>query len=297
MKKDEPATPQPGTITPTKKAIAKGGAVTVLVDYVASLFPALGKKMREAGMKQTKYEFVSQQMVFAAVLTFLLCIITWVVIEIYGAERFLIIPAAIVLYPLVLLYRLQLPLALASKRRRELEKDVLFAGRHMWIALKGGMALFDSMLAISKGNYGEVSREMSRLTEKVLVGVPIDVAAAEVTEDNPSPTFRRLLMQIVNSVRSGADIADSLSIVLDQIAREQLISVREYGQKLNPTVMFYMVLGIIAPSLGISVGLFIISFAKLTITMDSLWAMIPVIALLQWMFLSYIEMTRPSYEM
>jgi flagellar protein FlaJ len=103
-------------------------------------------------------------------------------------------------------------------------------------------------------------------------------------------------MQMVNSIRSGADVSDSLDIVLEQLSKEQMINIKEYGQKLNPIVMFYMVLGVIVPSLGISVGLLILSFAGWTIGLREMWAVIPIVAIMQYMFLSYAEITRPVYE-
>jgi len=103
-------------------------------------------------------------------------------------------------------------------------------------------------------------------------------------------------MQLVNSIRSGADVADSLEIVLDQLSREQTIGMKEYGQKLNPVVMFYLVMGIIAPSLGISVGILILSFANVQLSMTNLWGLVPLIVIAQYIFLSYAEISRPSYE-
>jgi len=278
-----------------RTAVEKGSMDSFLT-YVASWFPNLKKTMKEGRMTVPVNDFIAKQLTFAAVMSVFIGIVIGVVLYLQHANWMMAILVAIICYPMMFIMGMQYPKALVAKRRKEIEKDVLFAGRHLWIALKGGMPLFDSMLAVSKGGYGEVGKEMNRLVEKVLVGVPVDIAAAEVVEDCPSPAFRRILMQMVNSIRSGADVSDSLDVVLQQISKEQMINIKEYGQRLNPIVMFYMVMGVIVPSLGISVGLLILSFAGWTVGIREMWAVIPIVAIVQYMFLSYAEITRPIYE-
>ncbi|MEM3369672.1 MAG: type II secretion system F family protein [Candidatus Micrarchaeia archaeon] len=267
-----------------------------LINYTKSRFPWLEKKMREAGMTQTVDEFVEKSLVKAGFLTISLIILTYILFMLQSVNMLLLIPFAIIYIPFSVFLFIQQPKALASRRRRMIDKELLFAGRHMWIALKGGLPLFDSIVAISKSNYGEVSREFNKIAEKVFLGVPLDTAMQETIEDCPSQSFKRMILQIVNSVRSGADVANSLETVLDQISKEQVIEIKEYGQKLNPLVMFYLVMGIIFPSLGISIGILLLSFAGIKLTGINVWALVPLIAIIQYAFLSYIELSRPSYE-
>jgi hypothetical protein len=43
-----------------------------------------------------------------------------------------------------------------------------------------------------------------------------------------------------------------LSAALDEISKEQMIEIQRYGKKLNSLTMFYMLLAVIMPSLGIA---------------------------------------------
>ena len=279
-----------------KKEYLPRGYFDKIGGTVASHFPLLGKTMKEAGMTENVAEFVKKQMNFSLFLTFVIVFGAGVLLYSYDGDLLLLIPIAIIAYPLMVVYSLQYPKAISSKKSREIDKDLLFAGRHLWISLKGGVPLFESMVAIAKGNYGGVSREMNKLIERVLVGESMDTAMEASMDDCPSKAFKRMLMQLVNSIRSGADVADSLEIVLDQLSREQTIGMKEYGQKLNPVVMFYLVMGIIVPSLGISVGILILSFANVQLSMTNLWGLVPLIVIAQYIFLSYAEISRPSYE-
>jgi flagellar protein FlaJ len=278
-----------------KATVAKGAEP--FISWIASYFPWLKKTMREAGMTETINEFVWRALLTGAFLATLIVIAVAIIFHYQSINMLLLIPVVIIAYPLMVLYTMNYPRALVGKRRRDIDKDLVFAGRHLTISLRGGTPLFDAMLAIAKGRYGEVSKEMNKLVERVLVGVSIDEAAQEVMEDCPSPMLKRVLMQIVNAVRSGADVAESIDIVLNQISREQLIAVKEYGQRLNPLVMFYLIIGVIFPSLGVSVGLLLLSFVEVRVTSAEMWLVVPFVALLQFIFLSYAEMTRPVYEM
>lgn len=292
----EPERGPQGPLLPKNEQRISGKATDSFLIWISSGFPWLKKAMREAGMTENIPTFVARALLLGAILGTLIVAASVLLLISQKASLLLLIPIIMITYPVMVIYTMQYPRALVSKRRRQIDREILFAGRHLTISIRGGTPLFDAMLAIAKGKYGEVSKEMNRLVERVLLGIPIDEAAQSIVEDCPSPTFRRLLMQIVNSVRSGADVADSLDMVLNQISREQLIAVREYGQKLNPVVMFYLVIGVILPSLGISIGILILSFAKIRLTASEIWAFVPLIAALQYIFLSYAEMTRPVFE-
>ena len=167
-----------------------------LVLWVAARFPWLPKTMREGAMTETVEHFTEGAMIQALALTIVLIVISawFVIVNAQNINKLLLIPLLFIYYILALFLFIQGPRAKMSKRRRDIDHDVLFAGRHLWIALKGGLPLFDSLVAISKSNYGEVSKEINRVVEKVFIGTPLDTAMQEVIEDNPSPSFNRMVL-------------------------------------------------------------------------------------------------------
>jgi flagellar protein FlaJ len=194
-------------------------------------------------------------------------------------------------------YLLLYPEAMLIKRQRELDYEIVFAGRHIAIALKSGMPLFDTFVGASSG-YGAVSREFGKIVDKVVLGVPVAQAIRDVTDNNPSKYFNRMLIQVSNSVSSGADVGSSLESVLDQISKEQMIALKEYSQKLTPIVMFYMIFGIIVPSLGIVLATVVfsaISGGKFGFSSSLLVVAFFLIAVVQFLFLGFAESARPKY--
>ena len=159
--------------------------------------------------------------------------------------------------------------------------------------------LFDAMMGITR-DYGEVSREFNKVVEKVTLGVPMAAAMHDVAEHCPSSYGRRVILQMANSLTSGSDVADSLESVLDQVSQEQIIQLKAYGQKLNPLVMFYMIFGVIMPSLGVSFLIILLSFVGTGLSAYGsgiLMAIFAMVAIVQFMFLSVVENSRPSFDL
>ncbi|MEM4554564.1 MAG: type II secretion system F family protein [Candidatus Anstonellaceae archaeon] len=264
---------------------------------IASFFPELKKDLIRADMNYTPAGFVQVALINATGLALFLLIVTYLFLRTSESLAILLT----LLFPIYLVlsffYVIQFPKAKANIRAKKIDQELVFAGRHMLIELKSGVPLFDAMLGISQ-DYGEVSVEFNKIVEKVTLGVPLGVALHEVAENNPSQHFKRVVLQMANSLASGADIAVALEAVLDQISKEQLIELKAYGQKLNPLVMFFMIFGIILPSLGIAFMIILVSFlgSAVAFTQVSLFGFLLAIALVQFIFLTMIESSRPKFD-
>lgn len=270
---------------------------TRIGDMLLPYFPNIQKKLLLAGIEQDASDFLGRVAMNTVIISIAALLVTALIFNYYGVNLLYLIPLTL-LYPNILFTYLMLyPSAMVRRRQREIDCEISFAARHLVIALKSGLPLFSAITGLSVG-YGKVSREFAKIAEAVSVGTPLTQAIREVAVTNPSNYFARILMQISNSLSSGADVGDSLEAVLDQISREQLIALREYGQKLTPIVMFFMIIGIILPSLGVVltiVLLTVISGGVLGITFPILLYVLLFIALVQYLFVAYIESSRPKY--
>ncbi|MCX8196773.1 MAG: type II secretion system F family protein [Candidatus Micrarchaeota archaeon] len=265
---------------------------------IASYFPDLRKDLIRADMNYTPAGFVRTALLNAFGITAVLLLIVYLLLRNSDFLLLALILAFPILFLLSFFYVMYFPKAKASIRAKKIEQELVFAGRHMLIELKSGVPLFDAMLGISQ-DYGEVSVEFNKIVEKVTLGVPMGVALHEVAENNPSAYFKRVVLQIANSLSSGADVAVALEAVLDQISKEQIIELKAYGQKLNPLVMFYMIFGIILPSLGIAFLIILVSFLGSAISFgpSALFSFLLALALIQFIFLTMVESSRPKFDM
>ncbi|MFA5108328.1 MAG: type II secretion system F family protein [Candidatus Micrarchaeia archaeon] len=270
---------------------------------IAKRFPALGKELEIAEMSITPAKFVANNITSSLLVTILLeIVIVWAMLS---QQVGVLSIVAISLVSFLLLFMISFNTAMYApkvriqRRGREIDQEIVFCGRHLLIELSSGVTLFDAMLGVSK-EYGEVSKEFNKIVEKITLGVPATVAMHEVASNSPSSYFRRMMLQIANSLTSGSDVATSLETALDQISKEQVIKLKEYGQKLNPLVMFYMLFGVIIPSLG--VAFMIIVFSVLgagfeSIGLSLMLATLGFVIIMQVFFLSVAENSRPNFDL
>jgi flagellar protein FlaJ len=241
---------------------------------------------------------VRLSLVSAIYITAALLVISFMLLRTNDMVLLILLLLTPILYILSFIYAMQLPKVKAITRAKKIEQELVFAGRHMLIELKSGVPLFDAMLGISR-DYGEVSLEFNKIVEKVTLGVSMGSAMHEVADANPSKYFNRLLMQMANSLASGSDVSAALEASLSQISREQVIELKAYGQKLSPIVMFFMIFGVIMPSLGVAFAIILTSFlggTGLAFGPIALFGMLVAVGLMQFIFLSMIENSRPRFD-
>lgn len=268
------------------------------LNSIAQHFPHVKRALAQAEMQYTPAGFVQSCFVSAAFISILLDAITWAVMR--GDERVLFIVAGLlpVYYAGSFIYCMYYPIVKAKMRARNIDQELVFAGRHLLIELKSGVPLFDALLGVTR-DYGEVSNEFNKIVEKVTLGMPLGVALHDVAEGNPSQFFRRLLLQMANSLASGSDVSVALESSLEQISREQIIAIKAYGQKLNPLVMFFMIFGIIMPSLGVAFMIILSSFlggTGLSFGSSALFGVLVAVGLVQFIFMTMVESSRPKFS-
>jgi flagellar protein FlaJ len=296
--KPKTQTPHPFVSAPTREVEVPKDPTTFKSTFlkIASFFPNLKNQLIQADLFYTPAGYVKNAVVSAFFLSLTLLFLLFMFLRSNDAWWLILLIAFPFVYILSFFYFMSYPKVKANMRAKKLEEDLVFAGRHMLIELKGGVPLFDAMLGITH-DYGEVSLEFNKVVEKVTLGVPMGVALHEVANNNPSPYFKRILLQIANSLSSGSDVAAALEASLDQISNEQVIALKSYGQKLNPFVMFFMIFGIILPSLGVAFLIIISSFlgSSIQFSSNALFLILLVIALVQFIFLSVVESSRPKF--
>ncbi len=270
---------------------------SILSDAVLPYFPGLDKKLKIAVIDKTTHEFMDWVVFSSFILSLFLALLIGLIASSLGVSLLWLVPAFLLFYIFSFFYYLNYPDVLMLKMRKEIDYEIVFATRHLLIALRSGMPLFDAVVGVSRG-YGAVSKEFRKIADDVTLGKPLSQSLREVADTSPSSALKRILLQIANALSSGSDVAESLEGVLNQIAKEQVIALKEYGQKLNPLVMFYMIFGIIFPSLGIAFAIILFSFigGGLQIPAAYLFLVVLAVGLLQFLFLAMAESSRPKYS-
>jgi len=269
--------------------------VFVYFQIIARHMPNLKHSLKKAGMNYKPEDFIKNTFLSAFYMTTGLAIFFTLVLASLDVLRGVMIIFVPIIFFLLFTYLLKLPDVKISKKEKGISKEIVFAGRHLIIELESGVPLYNAMANISK-NYEVIGKYFKDIINKVNLGTSMEDALTEAVEFIPSDNFRRLLWQILNSIRTGSDIAKSLSSVLEQIAREQTIEVNTYSKKLNPFAMFYMIIAVIIPTLGMTMLVVLSSFIELEVNLTTLMIIAFFLAFIQFMFLSIIKFSRPAIE-
>ncbi|MFA5105983.1 MAG: type II secretion system F family protein [Candidatus Micrarchaeia archaeon] len=185
------------------------------------------------------------------------------------------------------------PRWLANKRIASIDKELLFAARHLRIQVTAGVPLFESIVSASHG-YGSVSDEFEKVVTQVQAGMNLADALEDSAMRTPSYYYSRILWQMANGVKAGTEIGPVLSDIVEFLAEEQRIEVRNYGAQLNTLAILYLMVCIIVPTISLIFLMVISSFVDLPITDTVLGGILGAMIFIQYMFIGLIESRRPA---
>jgi flagellar protein FlaJ len=283
---------------PLKIALKVSKPFVGLGDKIVKLLPMLETNLAQIESDIRAREYVGIAL-FVFMFWFLLVFSLFITLgAFFSLSNFLVIGliVALVISFLSFSYVLMYPKLLVSRKMRNLEKNLLYALRHLTIQVKSGVALFDALVSIAKHDYGVISKEFELCTKKISTGWPATIALEELALRNPSLHFRRAIWQLTNSMRAGTDLGDTLESIVNNLSNEQRIAIRKYGSQLNPLAMMYMMLAVIIPSLGITFLIILSSFVGLPITEVVFLGILAFLTMFQFSFIGIIKSRRPSIE-
>ena len=267
----------------------------VFFQRVAKIFPALRLKLKQAGIDDRPEDFIKKTFVSAFYMTTGIIIALFLVLAKLKALTGVLYTFIPVVFLVLFLYMIRLPDIKITKKEKEISKEIVFAGRFILIELESGVPLYNAMINVSK-NFEIVGKYFKEITDKVNLGTSMEDALNEAVEFVPSDNLRKILWQIINSIRTGADVAKSLYSVMDQITKDQMTEVNKYGKKLNPLAMFYMIVAVILPSLGVTMLIILSSFIQFQLSLTVLLALAGFLGFIQFMFISIVKYSRPPVE-
>lgn len=202
---------------------------------------------------------------------------------------------ALILTFFMFLQQMNYPKLIIVRRVRNINVNLLPALRALMIQLNAGVTFFNALKNIAKSNYGIISEEFQKAINAMESGVPAVEALEKISRNNPSIFFRRAIWQIITGMQVGADISIVLREIVNSLVQEQITEIQAYGGRLSPTAMFYMVLSIIFPALGITFVVVLSTFVRPLGENYQIiiFSILGFVILMQIVFLGMIKSRRP----
>lgn len=255
-------------------------------------FPQIKRKLKIAHLKDAPEDFIKKTFKSALTLSMLLSIIFFLFLSSFGKSLLPLMYIFPILFLFFFWFMMHTPDVYIRKRQREIEKDILFAGRFILVKIESGEPFFNALIDASRV-HGAAGKYFKEIVDEVNLGTPIEKALDNAIEYSPSENFRRILMQVNNSLKTGIDVADTLRSILKQITDEQIIAIKEYGKKLNSLAMFYMLIGVVVPALGVTMFIVISSFLSIQLKFRYLLFVAFILMFVQFIFISLFKSIRP----
>lgn len=267
-------------------------------ETVSKFFPGLQMELRQANYAVAAREWVGFAVFMAAnyfMISFGSAFAVFLIVRMELLRALaMALPVALAVSAISFLYVIFTPRVFVSRRARDIEKYLPFALRHLLIHVRGGMSLYNAIVSITSSGYGALSDEFRVAVKEMNTGIS-DIEALEgITRNNPSLHFRRIMWQIVNALKTGSDIGETLKEIVDTIVVEQRVEIKEYGAQLNPLALLYMVTVIIFPTLGIVFLVVLSLFLGGAFDIKGIMLMILIfLAMVQFVFVGVIKSKRP----
>lgn len=182
-----------------------------------------------------------------------------------------------------------------KKISRKLEKDLPYALRHMLIEVRSGISLYEAMVSVSD-DYGEASEEFERIVKDINGGKPQIEALEDSIVRNPSEQYRRAMWQMINALKSGTDISNTLETLVDSMVKQQKLEVKRYGKELNPYILVYLMIAVIMPSLGVTFLIVLSTFSDIGLSKFTFYQILGGLILFQIFFLNFVSSKRPEVK-
>lgn len=263
------------------------------------LFPDLEWDLKKAGYADLDASTYLSMVIYSGLVIFITLFLATVVIPYVLSQEttnlYIYILLSLVCTFVIVLYLFMIPRVDINRRSRLIDNSLEYMLKDIQIQLKSGVPLFDTIVNVSRWQYGECSRLADGIIKEVEAGRSITDVLDNVGMLSPSDYLRKVLWQIVNAVRSGSDVVKALDYISHDIRQDKEAKIKMYSRELNLWSLIYMMGVIIAPSMGVTLLVVLSSFiGGAVINENTLWAVLLVVSLMQVFFITFLKEKRPQ---
>jgi flagellar protein FlaJ len=135
----------------------------------------------------------------------------------------------------------------ASERASKVTRELPFALRQLSTQIKAGVSFSKAIYSLANSDYGALSEEMERVIKDMESGVSTESALIKLIARTRSKGFKRALIQLVRTLRTGGKLSEVVSTIADDVSFETRMAVRDFTENLNLIAVVYIVVAVVAP--------------------------------------------------
>jgi flagellar protein FlaJ len=188
------------------------------------------------------------------------------------------------------------PKNLVRKKAELVDRHLIYALKDFLMQISAGHSIYNACVEIANSGYGQVSIEFETTAKKIQTGTPVENAFEEMAENNESKYFKKVIWQIVNTVRAGASLKDALASIIADLNDSQKSKIVNFANELNLWSLIYMLFAVAIPSIGTTMMVILSAFGGANMTETSFILFICLCAFIQFAIIGFIKARRPVVE-
>jgi flagellar protein FlaJ len=258
--------------------------------HLEPMFPQMEWNLKRSGFTIDTTQYLSVVLYMTTVVftfTFLVSVVPFLFTEgietAYTGGLFTLVISAV-----ALVYFIYIPKVKMGQRSVLIDRDLEYMLKDMQIQLNSGVPLFDTLVNVARG-------ECEGIIQEVEQGKSMSEVLDDVGMWSPSEYFRKTMWQIVNALKTGSDVVKALEAISSDIRMEKENKIKAYGKELNLYGLIYMMLGVILPSMGVTLLVILSSFlGEGMVTETIFWVIMIGLFLFQVVFIVFVKNKRPT---
>ena len=257
--------------------------------------PDLKLKLKKAGSKQTSFQYVYQTLTMTIFSFIALLVLIFLIFKSNILNLLIGILVSLIFFPIIYKFWFSFVDVQIRKYGRELDGDLLFIAEYFLVSLESGLPLGNSIKRLAKLNRPG-GRFFNTVYTEFQTGKDLETAIFEAISYSPSPSLKKLLKKLKDSLNIGVDLKIILENFMEESSEKKIIEIKGFSKKLNPVIMMYLLFGIVLPSLGVT--FFILGAALINLTPEFLKYLLIMIFLVmigfQYMYYSLFKFSKST---
>ncbi len=204
-----------------------------------------------------------------------------------------LLTAPFVISLVMMMQVMNLPSMRARAKAKDVEKNLLYALRHITVQVRSGATLFEGMKSVAFSDYGSISKDMDTAVKQIASGFPVASAIDQLAMRNRSKNYKKILWQLENAIRTGSDIGQVLMSMSENYFEEQKIAIQKFGKELNTLTMIFLITTVIFPVMAVIVLVLTALIPVQSVPSSFLFVFLFIVGFMQMMIIGYIKEKRP----
>lgn len=176
----------------------------------------------------------------------------------------------------------------------DVDRTLVYGLKEMVLQADSGGNLFESMVALSEGNYGALSREFDIAVRRINTGMSISKALELMVKRTRSTYFKKAIWQLINSVNTGSELKTTITPIIKELDAFQKSQIQNYARELNLWSLMYMMFSVAIPTIGSTMLVVLSVFADFGVTEGFFMMFVGINLLVQMGLIFFVKSRRPN---